>query len=126
HFKRINDVFGHGVGDEVLVAVAAELRTQLRNVDMLFRYGGEGFLVVLSNTNQACAAVIGERLRQSIADLCKSERKATLGLSISLGCAALLPQESSASVQQRADRALYSAKHSGRNQLCVADEALDS
>lgn len=125
HFKRINDGHGHGVGDQVLKAVAEELRTQLRNVDLLFRYGGEEFLVVLSNTNGACAEVIGERLRQSIADLCLLERQAPLGLSISLGCATLLPQESPLSLQERADRALYNAKHSGRNRLCSAPEALD-
>lgn len=126
HFKRINDGYGHSVGDEVLKAVADELRTQLRNVDMLFRYGGEEFLVVLSNTNERCAANIGERLRQSIAELRQPERRATLGLSISLGCATLLPQEASASLQQRADRALYAAKHSGRNRLCIAAEAVAS
>lgn len=120
HFKRINDTHGHGVGDEVLIAVAAELRTQLRNVDMLFRYGGEEFLVVLSNTNADCAALIGERLRQSIADLHPCQQ--AIDLSISGGCAALLPEESSSSLLQRADRALYFAKHSGRNRLCMAAE----
>jgi diguanylate cyclase (GGDEF)-like protein len=121
HFKRINDNHGHGVGDEVLTAVATELRTQLRNVDMLFRYGGEEFLVVLSNTNAACAALIGERLRQSIADL-QPAKNQTIRLSISSGCATLLPDESSSSLLQRADRALYFAKHSGRNRLCMAAE----
>jgi diguanylate cyclase (GGDEF)-like protein len=119
HFKRINDTHGHGVGDEVLIAVAAELSSQLRNVDMLFRYGGEEFLVVLSNTSADCATRIGERLRQSIADL-RPCHPLELELSISAGCAALLPNESSGSLLQRADRALYFAKRSGRNRLCMA------
>lgn len=120
HFKRINDSHGHGTGDQVLKAVAEELRTQLRNVDMLFRYGGEEFLVVLSNTNEACAANIGERLRQSIAELHQPAGQIPLELTISLGSATLLPMESSSDLQERADRALYSAKNSGRNRLCSA------
>jgi diguanylate cyclase (GGDEF)-like protein len=61
HFKRINDSHGHSAGDDVLKAVAASIKAQLRNVDMVFRYGGEEFLILLSNTSREAAAMVGER-----------------------------------------------------------------
>jgi diguanylate cyclase (GGDEF)-like protein len=63
HFKQINDTHGHSAGDDVLKAVAASIKGQLRNVDMVFRYGGEEFLILLSNTAREAAAMVGERLR---------------------------------------------------------------
>jgi len=68
HFKQINDSYGHGTGDEALKAVAATLKNQLRNVDMVFRFGGEEFLVLLSNTSREAAALVGERLRMAVLD----------------------------------------------------------
>lgn len=120
HFKRINDSFGHSTGDEVLKAIAATLKAQLRNIDMIFRFGGEEFLVVLSNTSREAAAMVGERLRHAVMDLqCLAQGRA-IELSISLGCATLLPAESVDSVLRRADTALYSAKRDGRNRLAMA------
>lgn len=63
HFKQINDNYGHSAGDDVLKAVATLIKDQLRNVDMVFRFGGEEFLILLSNTSRDAAAMIGERLR---------------------------------------------------------------
>jgi len=120
HFKRINDSFGHSTGDEVLKAIAATLKAQLRNIDMIFRFGGEEFLVVLSNTNAEAAAMVGERLRRAVMDLqCLAQGRA-IELSISLGCSTLLPAESVDSVLRRADNALYAAKRDGRNRLAMA------
>ncbi|OYT94889.1 MAG: hypothetical protein CFE49_15740 [Pseudomonas sp. PGPPP3] len=120
HFKRINDSYGHSTGDEVLKAIAATLKAQLRNIDMIFRFGGEEFLVVLSNTSREAAAMVGERLRHAVMDLqCLAQGRA-IELSISLGCATLLPAESVDSVLRRADTALYAAKRDGRNRLAMA------
>lgn len=120
HFKRINDSYGHSTGDEVLKAVAATLKGQLRNVDMVFRYGGEEFLILLSSTGREAAAMVGERLRHAVLELqCLAQGRA-IELSVSLGCASLLPGESMDSLLRRADNALYVAKREGRNRLSMA------
>lgn len=120
HFKLINDTHGHAQGDEVLKAVAQTLKNQLRNIDMVFRYGGEEFLVVLSNTCREAAALVGERLRYSILELQCLDAGHPITVSISLGCSSLLPGESSESLLRRADSALYIAKRDGRNRLTMA------
>lgn len=120
HFKAINDTHGHALGDEVLKAVAQTLKNQLRNIDMVFRYGGEEFLVVLSNTSCEAAAQIGERLRHAVLELQCLDAGRPIEVSISLGCACLQPGESSDSLLRRADSALYIAKREGRNRLAMA------
>jgi diguanylate cyclase (GGDEF)-like protein len=120
HFKRVNDVYGHAVGDEVLKAVAGSIKDQLRNIDMVFRFGGEEFLIVLSNTTGEAAAMVGERLRHAAQQLTYATLDQPLGLTVSLGCATLLPAESTESLQRRADGALYVAKREGRNRLAIA------
>lgn len=120
HFKMINDTHGHAQGDEVLKAVAQTLKQQLRNVDMVFRYGGEEFLIILSNTGREAAAQVGERLRFAVLELQCLNAGQPIEVSISLGCASLLPGESSESLLRRADNALYIAKREGRNRLSMA------
>lgn len=120
HFKQINDKHGHAYGDEVLKAVATTLRDQLRNVDLAFRYGGEEFLVLLSGTGREAACMVGERLRHAVQNLQCLNQNQTILVSISLGCATLLPGESADSLLRRADSALYAAKRSGRNRLNMA------
>lgn len=120
HFKRINDLHGHSAGDQALKAVAATFKAQLRNVDMVFRYGGEEFVVLLSNTPREAAAVIGERLRQAVEVLRCPTPGHSFNLSISLGCAALLIGETAEGLLQRADQALFVAKRDGRNRLSTA------
>lgn len=120
HFKRINDNFGHSTGDEVLKALAATLKAQLRNIDMVFRFGGEEFLVVMSNTNSEAAAMIGERLRRAVMDLQCLAQGVAIDVSISLGCATLQNGEMIDGLMKRTDTAMYSAKHDGRNRLVVA------
>jgi diguanylate cyclase (GGDEF)-like protein len=120
HFKQINDTHGHSAGDDVLKAVAVSIKNQLRNVDMVFRYGGEEFLILLSNTNREAAAMVGERLRVAAQteDYLADGRR--VALTISLGCSTLLPGESAESLLRRADNALYVAKREGRNRLTMA------
>ena len=120
HFKRVNDSHGHTAGDQVLKAVATSIKNQLRNVDMVFRFGGEEFLILLSNTSREAAAMVGERLRYSsqVADYQVEGKQ--IELTVSLGCSTLLPAESAESLLRRADSALYVAKRAGRNRLAMA------
>lgn len=120
HFKRINDSHGHAVGDKVLKAVAAAIKQQLRNVDMVFRYGGEEFLILLSNTGREAASMVGERLRQAAQGQDYWADEVRIELTVSLGCATLLTAESAESLLRRADSALYVAKREGRNRLAMA------
>jgi len=120
HFKRINDSHGHAVGDEVLKAVADSIKSQLRNVDMVFRFGGEEFLILLANTSREAAAMVGERLRYAAQAQDYFAAGTRIELTVSLGCATLLPGESVESLVRRADNALYVAKREGRNRLAMA------
>jgi len=87
---------------------------------MVFRFGGEEFLVLLSNTHREAAAMVGERLRMAVMELQYLVQGRALDVSISLGCATLLAGESSDSLLRRADNALYVAKREGRNRLALA------
>ncbi|WP_405120517.1 GGDEF domain-containing protein [Pseudomonas leptonychotis] len=120
HFKRINDSHGHLVGDEALKAVATALKDSLRNVDMVFRYGGEEFMVLLSNTSRDAASMVGERLRMAVLGIQYLVENRAIELSVSLGCSTLLPGESMESLLRRADKALYISKRDGRNRLSMA------
>ncbi|MCK9800161.1 GGDEF domain-containing protein [Pseudomonas sp. MAFF 302030] len=120
HFKKINDSHGHSAGDDVLKAVAAAIKGQLRNVDMVFRFGGEEFLILLSNTGREAAALVGERLRHAAQAQDYSADGNLIELTVSLGCSTLLPGESAESLLRRADSALYVAKREGRNRLAMA------
>lgn len=120
HFKRVNDSHGHGIGDEVLKGVAEAIKNQLRNVDMVFRFGGEEFLILLSNTSRDAAAMVGERLRHAAQAQDYFAAGTRIELTVSLGCATLLPGESVESLLRRADNALYVAKREGRNRLAMA------
>ena len=120
HFKRINDEHGHSVGDDALRAVACTLKHSLRNVDMVFRFGGEEFLVLLSNTPGAAAMQVGERLRCAVQELDLAANGKRVSISISLGCATLNGGESANDLLRRADDALYEAKREGRNRLACA------
>ena len=120
HFKRVNDSHGHAAGDQILKAVATSIKNQLRNVDMVFRFGGEEFLILLSNTSREAAAMVGERLRYSSQMADYQVEGKQIELTVSLGCSTLLPAESAESLLRRADSALYVAKREGRNRLAMA------
>lgn len=120
HFKRVNDEYGHYTGDEVLQAIAQAVKGQLRNIDRVFRYGGEEFVVLLADTDGDAAMQIGERLRAAVTELSFPLLAPMLTVSISLGCSTLLPAENADSLVRRADSALYVAKRDGRNRLAMA------
>lgn len=119
HFKSLNDTHGHHAGDAALRAVALLLREQLRNIDMSFRFGGEEFIVLLANTDAEAAVHVGERIRDAIERLPLLIGEKTIRLSASLGCATYRLGETQQALLQRADQALYQAKRSGRNRLCI-------
>ncbi|TDV45699.1 diguanylate cyclase (GGDEF)-like protein [Pseudomonas graminis] len=120
HFKGINDTHGHATGDEVLRAVTNVVKDRLRNIDQVFRFGGEEFLILLTNTSRESAALVGERLRNAALQLTYPVKGRAVDLTVSLGCSTLLPGESSDSMLRRADTALYAAKRKGRNRLEMA------
>ncbi|MFZ5550551.1 MAG: diguanylate cyclase [Pseudomonadota bacterium] len=116
HFKRVNDQLGHEVGDRVLVDVAEALRRATRTSDVVARWGGEEFLVVLTGTPPAEAMELAERLRQRVAQAGSAGAAAPLGgVTMSVGLAALHAGESAAEWLRRTDAALYRAKHAGRD-----------
>lgn len=120
YFKRINDTYGHSAGDTVLVQVAQHIQQQLRTTDAMFRYGGEEFLMVLPNTCSQHAALVAERLCNSLEKMQINVGEHTVNVTASLGCAILRNEDSQNNLLQRADVALYAAKHNGRNQVQLA------
>lgn len=123
HFKSINDGYGHLSGDEVLKAVVNQIKKCIRQTDICFRYGGEEFVVLLNNANIANARLIAERIRMTVSDLCISTEKGLLQVTLSTGLAMLKEDDSSNGLLSRADAALYQAKQSGRNKVCVCKES---
>ena len=119
-FKRINDTHGHPCGDECLRKVAATLRAELRPRDVFGRYGGEEFLVLLPGQDAASARMVGERLRQAVEDAVVDWQGEPLRFTISIGLAALRDGDGPDKLLARADKALYRAKHEGRNRICAA------
>lgn len=117
HFKRVNDRFGHPVGDQVLKTMAQLLRQKMRSADLLARIGGEEFLIVFVGTPMPQAHEICERLRQAVANHCWEALAGGLRLSISIGLTGGEPDDAADALLERADRALYAAKHGGRDRV---------
>ncbi|WP_022949068.1 biofilm regulation diguanylate cyclase SiaD [Methylohalobius crimeensis] len=122
HFKQINDRYGHVVGDEVLVWVASTLKGMLREYDVCGRWGGEEFLILLPQTDQAAAQPIVERLCRTISSctIPLSEENARCQVTVSVGLTQWRMGEPVDHVLKRADDALYKAKHRGRNRYVNA------
>lgn len=121
HFKQINDSHGHYVGDEVLVAFARTTRQALRTTDLIARWGGEEFLVLMPDTDPAEHGIVAmERLQQAVAQTSLSESQPDLRVSFSAGVAGSQPTEPLQALIGRADRALYRAKAAGRKRCELA------
>jgi diguanylate cyclase (GGDEF)-like protein len=121
HFKAINDKYGHIIGDCALKAVAEMVKNCKRDGDLLFRYGGEEFVVLLRDTDRDGAVLLAERVRRHIADNSCNCSGAELAMTVSIGVSVLTDSDSPVSLFARADQALYNAKRNGRNQVCVAE-----
>jgi diguanylate cyclase (GGDEF)-like protein/PAS domain S-box-containing protein len=125
HFKQFNDRHGHLVGDEVLRSVFRVLASVVRDRDVLARYGGEEFCIVLPGIELSVAAQVAERLRERVETTAGQSLRdpRELQVTTSLGVAALRPNLDSADgLIERADAALYEAKRSGRNRVCVSSD----
>jgi len=116
-FKRVNDQYGHSVGDGVLRRLATTAQAQLRENDLFGRWGGEEFVVLMPHTRIEEAMEAAQRLRRAVAALVFEVEGATFQITISIGAAQLQAKEDADGVVARADAALYAAKHAGRN--CV-------
>ncbi len=124
-FKKVNDTYGHGVGDELLTAIAGRLRGALSEQDLIARYGGEEFVFLLVDTDPKRGLVVCERLRRAVADTPIHTVAGMLRVTISIG---LAPLDSSADVAQaidQADQALLKAKEEGKNRVVLAGHAKD-
>jgi len=119
HFKAVNDTYGHLIGDEVLVAVSEVLHKACRQADFAVRFGGEEFAVLMPLTPIEGAFDLAGRLRAAIEALKPETKAGPIDLTISLGVAIHRPSESLADTLKKADTALYRAKETGRNQVCV-------
>lgn len=114
HFKRVNDKYGHQVGDRALVWVTERITSQLRDTDALFRWGGEEFLVLAPNIDLAAAGLAADRMRREIE---QSPFEPAGRITCSFGCSEFRVGDTRDGLIQRADRALYLAKTNGRNRV---------
>lgn len=124
HFKRVNDLYGHPVGDAVLCEAAGRLRDAVRTQDGIGRYGGEEFLIVLRNCLSRHVAARAEQVRRALAERPFRADEHELPLTISIGAAVRQEGESAVTVEailHSADEALYQAKREGRNRVVVAE-----
>jgi diguanylate cyclase (GGDEF)-like protein len=124
HFKRINDKYGHLIGDEVLRKVAQICKDKLRTTDVIGRYGGEEFIVMLPSTNKENAEVIAERIRESIQNLKMNFKEGEVNITVSIGITCAIIKDNTTDIEKmihEADKGLYHAKNHGRNQVCTCE-----
>jgi diguanylate cyclase (GGDEF)-like protein/PAS domain S-box-containing protein len=126
HFKQINDTHGHGVGDDVLTGLVRMLDAVVRRADIVVRWGGEEFLVILPNTSADAAHQLAERARDMIARWAVDSPGQQLRVTVSIGVAMLGQADGGEedALLQRADAALYQAKEAGRNRVAMAPPAV--
>jgi two-component system cell cycle response regulator len=124
HFKHVNDTYGHQSGDEILKQLSARIMKSVRPSDLVARYGGEEFVIVMPSTNLKNSSIVGERIRKLIETypfkilVEPGEIKKT----ISIGLAVSFPDDRAEQVLERADKALYHVKNTGRNKVAVYSE----
>ncbi len=123
HFKRVNDAHGHAVGDEVLRGFVERVRGEVRLTDVLFRRGGEEFLLLMPATGADEAMRVAERIRARVAAQPIPVNDLRVPLTVSIGVATWNGAEDARAIQARADAALYRAKEAGRDRVLSGDEA---
>lgn len=120
HFKKVNDSYGHGLGDKVLIAFARHVMASTRLYDKLYRYGGEEFVLCAPNADEKTAYDLVDRLRQGFAEVPFGEDGGkTFRVTVSCGIAFLEPDIPVEQALDRADKALYAAKSGGRNRTVI-------
>jgi two-component system, cell cycle response regulator len=118
HFKKVNDTWGHAVGDAVLREIAREAQQFLRKADSAVRYGGEEFILLLPETELPGALLVANRLRQLVADTAIAhDQGPPISVTVSVGVASIGPNESADALLNRTDKAMYQAKENGRNRV---------
>src|SRR5690606_34569369 len=117
HFKRINDTYGHTVGDQVLIDVARLMQAEMYSGELVGRYGGEEFVILCPGTALADAVKRAERLRKALPKA-NVGGLSELNVTASFGVAQVEQGDSTESILRRADKALYTAKGTGRNKTC--------
>ena len=123
HFKKVNDTYGHLAGDHVLKEIGKILRTELRQCDVIVRYGGEEFMVIMPETDQKQAIQALERLCSKLSSMEISYGDLKIKITISIGVASAFPvMKDPMGVIHRADEALYRAKRSGRNRVILNEQ----
>ena len=126
HFKNVNDTYGHRAGDTILRELSQRLMTRARSTDYVCRYGGEEIAVILIETNITEAQVLAEELRIIIEkEPFQIENGQDVSITVSIGVSAYNEEAKNAStIVSNADSALYRAKESGRNQVCVFEKGV--
>ena len=124
-FKDINDCYGHAAGDRVLAMVAMKLKEVIRESDVLCRYGGEEFILLLPQTSLADGSMLLEKLRSHIEHCAFRHKDTPVGVSISCGIAEFAAGDALESVFERADQAMYRAKRRGRNRVCTERDEVE-
>ena len=120
HFKRVNDILGHDMGDQILKEIATRLVSNMRAIDVVSRYGGEEFMIAMPDTTEDAALIAADRLRSLIAGTPVYVDGQALNVTTSAGVAQVIAGEQLRDVFKRADDALYKAKHAGRNRVLPA------
>ena len=120
NFKRINDTYGHIAGDAVLKRIAESMVESARGSDIIYRYGGEEFVLLLRNTEQSGARLLAERIRKAIESIILRYEKFDIRVTASMGLTTVLQTDNIDSLLKRCDEALYTAKQEGRNRVVLA------
>jgi diguanylate cyclase (GGDEF)-like protein len=120
HFKKINDTYGHPVGDLAIKALAEVCSNALRPHDILARYGGEEFVLTLPHTPADGARTVAERIREQVQKLEVPSDQGMVRFTVSIGVSTYASGEAFDQIVERADKALYVSKQSGRNRVTVA------
>jgi diguanylate cyclase (GGDEF)-like protein len=118
-FKSVNDRYGHHIGDQVIMMVARLCRTRKRETDIAGRLGGEEFAILLRNSDLTMAHSFAERLRDLVASEAVAIGEAQLSVTVSVGVSSAVQAQSITDFFKKADSALYEAKRSGRNRVCI-------
>ncbi len=126
HFKFINDRHGHWLGDEVLRQVCSSIIRHIRDVDILFRIGGEEFVIVLPETSLYAATIAAERVKKAVEMTEIKHNNETISVTVSIGVTEIADNDCMESLVVRADKAMYAAKAAGRNSVYVAEKGNSS